>query len=67
MPKSAPSSPKRLLRPQRKRLLAGVCAGFADYTGINVDYVRLFFVLLLLTGGAAVPLYLILWLLTPEK
>ena len=60
-------TPKKLIRPQRKRLLAGVCAGFSDYTHIDVDLVRLFFIFLLLTGGAAIPLYIILWLLIPEK
>ena len=43
-------------------LVAGVCGGLAAFTGINVFWFRLGFVILLIPGGlpGLIP-YLILW------
>jgi signal transduction histidine kinase len=43
------------------RALAGVCAGIARDTGVDVTLVRLVFALLALAGGAGILLYLALW------
>jgi signal transduction histidine kinase len=43
------------------RALAGVCAGIAEATGVDVSLVRLVFALLALAGGAGIVLYLALW------
>lgn len=58
---------KKLVRPRADRKIAGVCAGLAQYFGIDVTVVRIIFVFLLLPGGAPgfVP-YLILWALMPD-
>ena len=49
-------------------MVAGVCAGLAEWTGINVFWFRLAFVLLLLPGGlpGLVP-YMVLWIVIPRK
>ena len=56
----------RMARPVRGRRLAGVCAGLAEHLGLNVNHVRLAFVLASLGGGAGIVAYLFLWALTPQ-
>jgi phage shock protein PspC (stress-responsive transcriptional regulator) len=48
-------------------IVAGVCGGLAEFTGISVFWFRLAFVILLIPGGlpGLVP-YLILWLVIPK-
>lgn len=47
---------------------AGVCAGIADYTGIDVTIVRLAFVLgTVFTGGSVLLAYWIISWMTPDK
>lgn len=59
---------KKLTRPYHGRKLAGVCAGIADYTGIDVTIIRLAFVLLSLPGGLPGILpYLICWVVIPSS
>ena len=55
-----------LRRPVQGRLLGGVAAGLARYLGADVTLVRIGFVLLAFLGGAAVPVYILAWLLIPE-
>jgi phage shock protein PspC (stress-responsive transcriptional regulator) len=55
-----------LRRPVQGRLLGGVAAGIARYLGADVNLVRIGFVLLAFLGGAAVPVYIVAWLLIPE-
>ena len=59
---------KKLRRPQKGRSLAGVCAGLAEYLGVDVIVTRAIFILLLIPGGAPgfIP-YLLLWIVIPEK
>src|SRR5436309_3439796 len=45
-----------------ERVLAGVCAGIAQALGVDVTLVRVVFALLALAGGAAIVLYLALWM-----
>jgi phage shock protein PspC (stress-responsive transcriptional regulator) len=49
-------------------MVAGVCGGLAEWTGISVFWFRLAFALLLLPGGlpGLVP-YMILWIIIPRK
>jgi phage shock protein PspC (stress-responsive transcriptional regulator) len=49
----------------RHRLVGGVCAGFAEHTGLPVAAVRTATVILAACGGAGVLLYAWLWALTP--
>ena len=48
-------------------MLAGVCAGLADYLGVDVTIVRIGFAVLTLAGGAGIPAYLACLLLVPEE
>ena len=58
---------KRLSRSRSDRMLAGVCAGFANFLGIDPIWVRLFFILLALGDGLGVLIYVILWLVLPNS
>ena len=49
------------------RMLAGVCAGLADYLAIDVTIVRVAFAVFTFLGGAAIPAYLACMLLIPEE
>lgn len=62
-----PSSvPKRLYRDRDNAVLAGVASGIAKYFGVDPVFIRGLFVLFTFAGGFAVPLYIILWIITPE-
>ena len=56
----------RLFRPLNNRVFAGVCAGVADFFGLDVKLVRIVWLVALLFGAGAL-LYLILWLVVPEN
>jgi phage shock protein C len=60
-------SEKRLVRKQSDRMFLGVAAGLADYLNIDPAIVRLVFVLMLLTGGHGLLVYLVLAILMPEE
>ncbi|MDD2920760.1 MAG: PspC domain-containing protein [Anaerolineales bacterium] len=59
---------KVLTRSKSNRMIAGVCAGLADYLNIDPTVVRLLFVLGFfgLHGGIVVA-YLVMALVTPEQ
>jgi phage shock protein PspC (stress-responsive transcriptional regulator) len=63
----APSARPLLRRADQGRLIAGVCAGLADYLSIDVTLIRIAFVVLTFLGGAAIPAYLACLLLIPEE
>ena len=58
---------RRLERVGHGRFHGGVCAGLAEYTGIDVALVRLGAIALVLLGGAGITLYLAAWLVIPER
>ena len=55
-----------LTRP-RLRIVAGVCAGFAEHSGLPVTLVRSVTFVLALCGGFGVLLYAWLWATTPDE
>ena len=61
-------TPKRLARSDN-RLIAGVCAGIADYFVLDPTLVRIGFLLLTLLSAAfpGILIYLICWIVMPEK
>jgi phage shock protein C len=61
------NNPKRLYRSANDRMIAGVCSGLAQYLAVDPTIVRLIFLLLFFLGGAALPIYLILWIITPVE
>lgn len=58
---------RRLYRSTDDRMIAGVCAGLAEYIDIDPTIVRLLFVLGLLAGGATFWAYLVMMLVVPEE
>ena len=56
---------RKLVRSQTDSMLAGVCGGLGEYLNVDPTLVRLFFVILALTGGHGVLLYLILCVIMP--
>ena len=54
---------KRLLRSQN-RIIAGICSGIGDYLNLDPNVVRIITVILtIITGGGAIFVYLVAWLL----
>lgn len=56
---------KILWRSRTNKKIAGVCGGLGEYFGIDPLWVRLLFVLFFLAGGAALVVYVVMWLLVP--
>ena len=63
------SSGRRVLvRTRDGRMLAGVCAGVADYLGLDVTLARVTWaVVSVITGGAGVLAYLVAWIIIPDE
>ena len=66
-PPAGPVGRPPLRRAYHGRMLAGVCAGLADYLGVDTTIVRVAFVVFTFLGGAAIPAYLACLLLIPEE
>ena len=58
---------KTLRRSTSDRMLGGVCAGFADYTGIDANLIRVLVVVMTLFSGLGIVLYAAGWLLIPAE
>lgn len=59
-------STKKLVRDIKNKKLAGVCAGVANYFGLDVTLVRIIWLVLALMGSLGVWVYLILLLVLPK-
>lgn len=58
---------KKLMR-SSNRMIAGVCAGIAEYFGWDVTLLRIVYVLAsIFTAFAGVIIYVILWIVMPQK
>ena len=57
---------KRLFRSQDS-IIAGVCAGLAEYFGLDTSLVRIGTLILILFGGLSIWAYIILWIVIPEE
>lgn len=59
---------RRLVRPKKGRIIAGVCLGLAKYFNVDVTLVRIVWVFLLFPGGLPgfFP-YIIFWILIPGE
>lgn len=58
---------KRLFRDPNSEVIGGVASGIAAYFGVEDPlWVRLAFVLLTISGGFGIPLYVILWAILPK-
>ena len=58
---------KKLIRMEDKKMIGGVCAGFADYLDIDISLIRLLFVAVCIIS-AFIPMilfYIIAWIVIP--
>ena len=63
-----PAPPKRLTRSRTDRLIAGVGGGLARHLGVDALLVRFAIgLLVVVTGGAGILLYVAAWLLVPDE
>ena len=59
---------KTPVRSRKGRMVAGICAGAADYFGWDVTLVRVIVaVFAVITGGAGLLAYLVAWAIIPEE
>jgi len=58
---------KRLYRDKSNEMIAGVCSGIAEYLDVDATIIRLVFVLFAFLGGGGLWIYLVLWIIMPEK
>lgn len=58
------SSHKRLYRDTNDRMIGGVCSGLAAYFNVDTVWIRLIFVIAILSGVSALA-YIILWIIIP--
>ncbi len=58
---------RKFERDPMNKVLGGVCSGLADYFNLDVALVRVFFVIAMLFASFGFWLYIILWIITPER
>ena len=58
---------RKLYRAEEDKMIAGVCAGLAEYFAIDPTLVRLAWVLFCALGGSGVLAYIICALIIPSK
>ena len=64
---ASPPAYPRLSRPRDERKVAGVCAGFARYLGVDVTIIRLIAVVLIFCPvGVGLIAYLVAWIIMPN-
>jgi phage shock protein PspC (stress-responsive transcriptional regulator) len=67
-PPTPPPTPRRLIRSRGDRIIAGVGGGLAQHLGADPLLVRFGIgLLVVITGGAGLLLYLAAWLLVPDE
>jgi phage shock protein PspC (stress-responsive transcriptional regulator) len=64
---SASQSAKRLSKSASDKVFCGVAAGIADYLAIDPVLIRLLFVILTISGGSGLLIYIVLCLIVPEE
>jgi phage shock protein C len=63
----APES-RKLYRSRKNRMIVGVCAGLAEFFGIDPTVVRLLFAVGTLFGfGSFILIYIVLFIVVPEE
>ena len=61
-----PYPAKRLARPIDKKVIGGVCAGFADYLGVDVTLMRIIWLCVAIFTGIGFIVYLVCWAVMPR-
>jgi phage shock protein PspC (stress-responsive transcriptional regulator) len=57
---------KRLTRDTKNAILGGVCAGFANYFGVDPVLIRLAFILMVVLNGFGLVAYVVGWVIMPR-
>ena len=58
---------RKLQRSTSNKMIAGVCAGIANYFNLDPTIIRVLYVLMIFFAGFGILLYLILWLVIPSE
>ena len=58
---------QKIVRPLDGGKIAGVCAAFANFFGLDVSIIRIVWLLAVLLAGTGVLAYLICWLVIPKE
>lgn len=58
---------RRLRRSQSDRVIGGVCAGIAEFFGLDVVLVRVLMVILVFFGGLSLWVYILMWIVIPSE
>jgi len=58
---------RRLYRIRSRKKIAGVCAGFAEYFGLDVTLVRLIWIALLFMPPIGLIGYIVSWIVLPVE
>ena len=56
-----------LTRPRHGKVIAGVCAGLGERFGVSPNVIRALFVLSCLLPGPQFVIYIVLWILMPQR
>jgi len=56
---------KKLTRNKQDKMIAGVCAGLGDYFDVDPVFIRIIFLIGLVSAYPFPLLYIVLWILTP--
>lgn len=63
---SSDTAHRKLYRDENDKIVGGVCAGLANYFGIDLAVVRIIFVVLVIFAGFGLIPYIILWIAVPS-
>jgi phage shock protein C len=58
---------KKLYRDEHRKMIGGVCAGLADYFGVDVSIIRVIFAISMVLKGVGIVPYVILWIVLPKR
>jgi phage shock protein C len=58
---------KRLYRSRSNKMIAGVCAGIAEYSDVDPTVVRLLWLLMSLIWGAGIVAYIVACIIIPQE
>jgi len=64
----SPTERGPLRRSRGDRVIAGICGGLGEFFGINPNWFRAGFLIALIPGGVpGILIYIIMWLIIPNK
>src|SRR5438270_12235980 len=65
---AVPTLRKQLMRPRGTyRKIAGVCAAFANYFDLDVNIIRIVWLVCLICAGVGAVAYIVCWIVIPEE